>query len=689
VAIGIKWGQEQATSFEALKTSVIDNVVYGGDDAHRYHLMTDTSKNAMRGVLFQLPGLPPGTTFTTSMRSKMKIVMFISKRCLPAETRYSTTEREALAILRCLEEVRWLVLGSMFSTKVYTDHQALLWLLQKDDAHGRIVRWEVHLAEYDVEYIHIPGKENVLADGMSRMRHVKEAVERRITEGIREVLVTEKEEVTGMWRRLLDDEWYSEIVHYKPFGDLGDYQDADGELLTQHRRRLIRLKSKPYRLLSTPLADHATITEIRTADTGASHYTTKPDGRLVFVERNGKESFCVLADEVDSILYQKHDCHGPFAAKVLLRTIVGHYYWPTQAKDVNIYCATCSSCQMVGPLKPSVSQLRMVHLEPLDMMGFDFVGRFPVTARRNKYIIIGVDYFTRSLFAKAVPDCQGKSAMSLLKEIVKQFGWPRSVYTHNGAHFVSGQLAKVLSMLSFRNMPAPKWHPQSVGLAEGYVKLLVDGLKVTIMGGKLPQEEWDLVVDPVVYAVNTRVLSVHRFSQAELLLGYNPQRTAGEAGPDTEEAVVALSMGVEQGKDLWDEEEKLAEQQLERLVRLDHIRTEDATKIPELAERQEATQRPPHHAPPKDGDLVLLRRFILNQRRGNKLEARWEGPYILSDLAWHGKSRRLRDLNTGEVVRVKKRALHDGVHLNDLKVYVKQKEEEEEGVTLVDLLEYE
>jgi len=59
-------------------------------------------------------------------------------------------------------------------------------------------------------------------------------------------------------------------------------------------------------------------------------------------------------------------------------------------------------------------------------------------------------------------------------------------------------------------------------------------------------------------------------------------------------------MGVEQGKDLWDEEEKLAERQLERLVHLDHIRTEAATKFTELAERQEATQRPLHHGPPKD-----------------------------------------------------------------------------------------
>jgi len=77
---------------------------------------------------------------------------------------------------------------------------------------------------------------------------------------------------------------------------------------------------------------------------------------------------------------------------------------------------------MVGPLKPSASQLAIVHLQPLDMMGFDFIGRFPYTARGNKYIIIGVDYFTRFLLGKAVPDSEGKSPVSLLMEVVKPFG---------------------------------------------------------------------------------------------------------------------------------------------------------------------------------------------------------------------------------------------------------------------------
>ena len=132
----LKWKKKQDTSFTAIKTSIIENVVYGGDETQQYHLMTDASTYAIGGVLFQLPNIPAGTTMSVAMRKKRKIIMFISKWLLPAETRYSTTEREALAILRCLEEVRWLILGSPYPTKVYTDHSAPVSLLKKNDAHG-------------------------------------------------------------------------------------------------------------------------------------------------------------------------------------------------------------------------------------------------------------------------------------------------------------------------------------------------------------------------------------------------------------------------------------------------------------------------------------------------------------------------------------------------------------------------
>ena len=201
-----------------------------------------------------------------------------------------------------------------------------------------------------------------------------------------------------------------------------------------------------------------------------------------------------------------------------------------------------------------------------------------------------------------------------------------------------------------------------------------------------------------MHAINTRVLRVQGFSPAEsrLLLGFNPNRTGWDVNPNTECAVAALSTLVASGTNKWkgegeeeEEEARLADQQLERLARIDDIRQQAASEVVDEAQRCEERQRPMRHAPPKDGDLVLLRRFLLDQRRGSKLEPRWEGPYVLSDLAWHGKSGRLRDFNTGEVVRVKKGALRDRIHLNDLKVYLQRRIEAEVGVTIVDILEYE
>jgi len=69
---------------------------------------------------------------------KVRLVQCISKKFLNAETRYHTTEREVLAIVRCLEEVRWLVNENLHKIIVYTDHECLRMALKNTDK-GRIV----------------------------------------------------------------------------------------------------------------------------------------------------------------------------------------------------------------------------------------------------------------------------------------------------------------------------------------------------------------------------------------------------------------------------------------------------------------------------------------------------------------------------------------------------------------------
>jgi hypothetical protein len=140
-----------------LRKSILENTICGGSEHSQYHLATDASKKGLGGVLSQLMDCKPGTLPTPANWPKMKIVMFISTRFADAETLHTTTEKEALAVIKCLTEVRWLILGARHPTKVYTDPSAL------------IAKWQTKLAEYDLEYVHIPGTQKVIADGMSRI----------------------------------------------------------------------------------------------------------------------------------------------------------------------------------------------------------------------------------------------------------------------------------------------------------------------------------------------------------------------------------------------------------------------------------------------------------------------------------------------------------------------------------------
>jgi hypothetical protein len=81
---------------------------------------------------------------------------------------------------------------------------------------------------------------------------------------------------------------------------------------------------------------------------------------------------------------------------------------------------------------------------------------------------------------------------------------------------------------------------------------------------------------------------------------------------------------------------------------------------------------------------VLLRRAARDNRYDKKLEARWEGPFRLGNLAYHGRSGRLYDLITGQLVKTKQAGLKDHVHMDDLQIYVSRDRSQEQEITNVE-----
>ncbi|GJR91102.1 reverse transcriptase domain-containing protein [Tanacetum coccineum] len=86
-----------------------------------------------------------------------------------AQIHYTTTEKEMLAVVYAFEKFRpYLVLSKSI---VYTDHSALKYLMNKQDAKPRLLRWVLLLQEFDITIRDKKGSENLAADHLSRLEN--------------------------------------------------------------------------------------------------------------------------------------------------------------------------------------------------------------------------------------------------------------------------------------------------------------------------------------------------------------------------------------------------------------------------------------------------------------------------------------------------------------------------------------
>lgn len=147
---------EYENAFAQLKNIMSSDLLLSYPDFDEpFILTTDASNYAIGAVLAQL------------VNGNEKPIAYLSRTLTAAEEKYSATAKELLAIYFAAKKFRPYLYGRPFT--IYTDHEPLTKELKLTDATGRVTRQRLYLEQYDFKTVYKKGKQNVVADGLSRI----------------------------------------------------------------------------------------------------------------------------------------------------------------------------------------------------------------------------------------------------------------------------------------------------------------------------------------------------------------------------------------------------------------------------------------------------------------------------------------------------------------------------------------
>ena len=152
----IEWDEARSRAFQDLKRRICEPPILRLPDVSQpFILQTDASHTGVGAALLQ-----------EDLAAEKRPVAFASRKLQPRESRYSTIERECLAIVWGVTKFQEYLYGTEFILE--TGHQPLQYLRQAKVQKGRLMRWALTLQPFRFVLRAIRGRDNVATDCLSR-----------------------------------------------------------------------------------------------------------------------------------------------------------------------------------------------------------------------------------------------------------------------------------------------------------------------------------------------------------------------------------------------------------------------------------------------------------------------------------------------------------------------------------------
>ena len=419
------WGSAQEDSFAAVKQALVNaTTLTFYDPCKPIVVSADASSFGIGAVILQ------------EENKQLKPIAFASRTLLPAESRYAQIEKECLASVWACEKFDRYLRG-LQQFKLLTDHKPLVPLINGSDLNAVPIRCQrllMRMMRYNPKAQHVPGKELVVADALSRHPlPTSEEEEKRAEEDVG-VYVNE---VTRCW----------------PVSDarLDEIREAAGKDVAMQKAIKFTIDGWPTKFNNIPLNLHG-LYSVRSNLSVA-------EGLLVYNDRIAIPN--ALQSTILEVIHHGHQ--GITKCNERAKQAV---WWFGIGRDIKSLVGRCEECQM----KKAAQRREPLISSPLPERPWDRIG-IDLLDFKGKTFLVAMDYYSRYLEVMDLSRPTSSLVIAKLKSIFARWGIPLEVVSDNGPQFSSESFSNFAKSYGFKHTTSSPYYPQSNGLAESAVKI--------------------------------------------------------------------------------------------------------------------------------------------------------------------------------------------------------------------------